>query len=145
MKETSSDIAIEVNKYSGEKNMDQLLINKAFMSKTSALKLQFNKNEKSMYLHVGKKGSDELWQWTKAKITDDEAGQILEVLEGKNKQVSFFHAFKEQKKQIWVNRDDKNIVWVRIQENRKQLDCGEQKVFGILLTHAISACSICEV
>ncbi|MFH2106508.1 MAG: hypothetical protein ABII22_04555 [Candidatus Micrarchaeota archaeon] len=124
--------------------MQQLLINKAFMSKQSALKLQFNQAKKSMYLHVGKKNGEE-WDWQKAKLGDDEAGQILKVLEGRQKQISFYHSFKEQKKRIWVNRDDNNLVWVRIEDLRKQLNEGEQKVFEILLERAIIACSIAEV
>lgn len=119
--------------------MNQLVLNKAFMSKTSCLKLQFNEQTKSIYLHAGKKNNDDSWDWVKTKIADDEAAQILNVLKGRTDKISFFHTFKDQNKRTWVNKDDNGLLWVRIEDFRKQLTTGEQTVFEILLEKAIVA------
>jgi len=121
--------------------MDQLLLNKAFMSKTGCLKLQCNEKTKSIYLHAGKKQTDNSWAWTKTKIGDDEAGHILNVLSGFVDKISFFHKFQNQTKRTWINKDDKGLLWVRIEETKKSLSPGEQQVFKILLERAIIACN----
>ncbi len=119
--------------------MNQLVLNKAFMSKTGCLKLQYNEQTKSIYLHAGKKNGDDSWSWMKTKISDDEAAEILNVLKGKTDKISFFHKFNNVSKRTWVNKDDKGLLWVRIEDFRKQLTTGEQTVFEILLERAIVA------
>ena len=53
-----------------------LIINKAFMSKNNALKIQYNKNVNQIYVHAGKKDNDK-WIWIKSKFNDAEIGEIL--------------------------------------------------------------------
>jgi len=118
--------------------MEQLVLNKAFMSKTGCLKLQYNEKTKSIYLHAGKKKEDDSWDWVKTKIGDAEAGDILNVIKGKFEKISFFHKFKDQQKRTWINMKD-DLLWVRIEDYKKSLNPGEQRVFEILLEKAIVA------
>ncbi|MCK5605613.1 hypothetical protein KAR91_27210 [Candidatus Pacearchaeota archaeon] len=121
-----------------EQKQNRLVLDKAFFSKQSCLKLQYSKSTESIYLHVGKKNGEKDWSWVKTKIRDCEAADILNVLNGRSKSVSFFHKFKDVQKRTWISRDDdKGLVWVRVEDHSKQLNDGEQKVFAILLEKAI--------
>lgn len=119
--------------------MNQLLLNKSFISKNGCLKVQLNNETKSFYLHIGKKKQDGDWEWIKTKLGDAEVGEILHVLKGTMDKTSFFHTFNERTKRTWVNKDDNGFFWVRVEDFRKQLSVGEQKVLEILLEKAIVA------
>ena len=121
--------------------MEQLLINKAFMSKAGSLKIQVNTKTKSIYLHAGKKQADDTWSWEKTKIDDSECGAILNVLKGRIDKISFFHKFNDNQKRTWINKDNNGLFWIRIEDYKKSLNPGEQTVFEILLEQAIVACN----
>ena len=69
----------------------KLFLNKCFMAKSSALKLQFNDKNKC-HLHLGKLNREE-WYWKKIKISQNEIGDIIRLLLGKESELAFFHQF----------------------------------------------------
>lgn len=74
---------------------NSLIINKAFMSKNNALKIQYNKSVNQIYLHAGRKETDK-WSWIKSKFSDSEIGEILRVLNGEIDKCSFYLRISRQ-------------------------------------------------
>jgi hypothetical protein len=114
-----------------------MILNKAFLSKTGCLKIQYNEQNKSIYLHIGKKTQDQEWKWIKTKLGSEEAGDIINVILNRQQSISFYHSFNGKQTRIWINKDEKGLLWIRIEDYRKQLSTGEQMVFKILLDKAI--------
>lgn len=112
-----------------------LVINKAFMSKNNALKLQYNKNTNQIFIHIGK-NIGEKWEWKKSKYSDTEIGDILRVIDGKEEKCSFFHKFKDNTTRTWVNKKD-GFLFFKIEDNSKALSAGEQEVMKVLLEKVI--------
>ena len=69
---------------------NSLIINKSFLSKNNALKVQYNKDTNQIYLHARKKDNDQ-WIWIKTNFSDTEIGDILRVLNGQAEKCSFYH------------------------------------------------------
>lgn len=115
--------------------MQQSVFEKVFFGKDNAFKLNLNK-EGDVYFQLGTKQGDEDWSWKKAKMSDVEIGEIINVLEGDSSKASFYHEFEGEKTQIWVNRKDK-YVFVKIGDTSKSLNAGQQTVFRELLKYAV--------
>jgi len=115
--------------------MVKRLISKAFFGKNNCLKATLN-DAKDFYFEFGKTEDSKTWSWKKVKMNDDELGQILSVLEGKKNSVSFFHDFKGEKTQIWINKKD-DFLFVKVKELSKSLSIGEQFVLRELIRHSI--------
>lgn len=110
------------------------IINKAFFGKNNCLKAGLN--EKSdFYFEFGTQNG-EAWSWKKVKMNDGELGEILNVLEGRKTSVSFFHDFKGDKTQIWINKKD-DAFFIKVKELSKSLNSGEQTVLREILRHSI--------
>jgi hypothetical protein len=117
-----------------------LIINKAFMSKNNALKIQYNKNTNQIYIHAGKKDNYK-WVWIKSKFSDSEIGEILRVLDGQTDKCSFFHQFNGNTTRTWINKKD-GFIFVKIEDISKALNSGEQEVMKVLLEKVILLANI---
>jgi hypothetical protein len=116
--------------------MQKTVFEKVFFGKDNAFKLNLN-DEGNVYFELGSKednGDD--WAWKSAKMSDEEIGEIINVLENNSPKASFYHEFEGDKTQIWVNRKDK-YVFVKIGERSKSLNEGQQTVLRELLTYAV--------
>lgn len=109
------------------------ILGKDFFGKDNCLKVYLNE-KLDFYLEFGKK-ENSAWSWKKVKMNDLELGDIILVLEGQKKNVAFFHNFKGDKTQIWVNKD--KFLFIKVKELSKSLNDGEQVVLRELLKHAI--------
>ena len=116
------------------------IISRAFFTKKSCLKVTFN-NQLDCYFEFGTIKNDNSWSWKKVKMNDMELGDILRVLEGKADSVSFFHDFKGEKTQIWINRSG-NAFFIKVRELSKSLSTGEQRVLQELLQFMIVRSSL---
>lgn len=116
------------------------VISRAFFGKNNCLKVTFN-NQKDCYFEFGTTKDDKNWSWKKVKMSDAELGDILRVLEGKSPSISFFHDFKGDKTQIWVNKKD-NLFFIKVKELSKSLSTGEQRVLEELLRFMIMRSSL---
>lgn len=114
--------------------MENLILNKCFMAKTTAFKVQLTK-DKECYFHTGQKSADK-WSWVKAKMNTAELGMILKVLKGEKNSTSFYHKFNEKETKIWVNRKE-DYVFIRIEKISKSLTEGEQEELKVLLEYII--------
>jgi len=114
---------------------NQLVVNKAFLSKSTALKIQYNQTVNQIYLHAGKKQTDK-WVWIRSKFSDAELGDILRVLHGQADSCSFFHRYNGHTTRTWVNKKD-GYVFVKIEDISKALNTGEQEVLKVLLQQII--------
>ena len=101
-----------------------------FFGQKSALKAQYNKESKSIYIGVGKKSDDNKWSWNNAKIKDTEAAEIIRILQGQTESVSFYHTFNDSKRQIWVTRKEEQL-FVKIDSNSKGINLGEQDTIAL--------------
>ena len=115
------------------------IISKAFFGKNNCLKVTFN-NQRDCYFEFGT-ALKEKWSWKKVKLNDGELGDILRVLEGKSQSVSFFHDFKGDKTQIWINKKD-DLFFIKVRELSKSLSTGEQRVLEELLKFMIMRSSL---
>ena len=115
------------------------IISKAFFGKNNCLKVTFN-NQRDCYFEFGT-SKQEKWSWKKVKLNDGELGDILRVLEGKSLSVSFFHDFKGDKTQIWINKKD-DLFFIKVRELSKSLSTGEQRVLEELLKFMIMRSSL---
>ena len=116
--------------------MQKTVFEKVFFGKDNAFKLNLN-DEGNVYFELGSKednGDD--WAWKSAKMSDEEIGEIINVLENNSPKASFYHEFEGDKTQIWVNRKDK-YVFVKIGERSKSLNEGQQTVLRELLKYAV--------
>lgn len=116
-------------------NMVKQILAKPFFGKNNCLKAYLN-DKLDFYFEFGKTTDTKSWTWKKVKMNDDELGQILSVLEGVKDSVSFFHDFKGEKTQIWINRKD-DFLFIKVKELSKSLSIGEQFVLRELLKHSI--------
>ena len=110
-------------------------VRKTFFGKDNCLVLQVNTEEKKTFLQIGKRGPAG-WTWNKAKINNEEIGDILRVLESKTEGASFYHRYQGKETKIWISRKADN-VYFRIENQSKALSPGQQTVMAILLRHAI--------
>jgi hypothetical protein len=116
--------------------MQKSVFEKVFFGKDNAFKLNLN-DEGDVYFQLGTKEDDsDDWTWKKAKMSDVEIGEIINVLENEQPKASFYHEFQGEKTQIWVNRKDK-YVFVKIGDTSKSLDAGQQTVLRELLKYAV--------
>lgn len=115
--------------------MVKQILSKAFFGKNNCLKSYLN-DDLDFYFEFGKTDDGKVWSWKKVKMNDDELGQILSVLENKEQSVSFFHDFKGEKTQIWINKKDK-FLFIKVKELSKSLTIGEQFVLRELLKYCI--------
>jgi hypothetical protein len=106
---------------------------KDFFGKDNCLKAYLN-NNLEFYFEFGKK-NNEAWTWKKVKMSDIELGEIIMVLEDKKKNVSFFHDFKGDKTQIWVNKE--KYCFIKVRELSKSLSDGEQIILRELIKYSI--------
>jgi len=118
---------------------DSLIINKAFLSKNNALKIQYNKDVNQIYIHAGKKDNDK-WIWIKSKFSDSEIGEILRVLNGQTDKCSFFHKYNDNTTRTWVNKKN-GFIFFKIEDISKALNSGEQEVMRVLLEKVILLCN----
>ena len=121
---------------------NNLIINKAFMSKNNALKIQYNKDVNQIFIHAGKK-DNEKWVWIKTKFSDSEIGDILRVLNGQTDKCSFFHQFNGNTTRTWINKKD-GFVFFKIEDISKALNSGEQEVLKVLLNKIILLSNVNE-
>jgi len=117
--------------------MTKLHLQKAFFGKDNCLKVSLNKNMEC-YFEFGtpKANKEEGWNWKPVKFNDAELGEIILVLEGKKTSTSFFHDFKGDKTQIWINKTEK-FFSIKVKELTKGLNDGEQVVLREILKHAV--------
>lgn len=110
------------------------IFNRAFFGKSNCLKFILN-SKQEVYIHLGLNKGD-VWNWKKVKFNDDELGGILNFFEQKLESISFFHDFKGDKTQIFINRKN-DFVFFRIGEFTKSLSLNEQVVLRELIRHSI--------
>lgn len=110
-----------------------LMLDRAFFGKDNCLTLQMR--GKQCYLKWGRKAGS-AWEWKNAKMSDSELGDILRVLDGEEREASFFHSFNGDSTKIWVSRQDKAVVF-KADDYTKGLQPGEQKVLSVLLRNCI--------
>ena len=108
-------------------------MNRAFFGKTTCLKIQYNNG--TIYFHMGKKDG-ESWSWDKVKMGEEECGEIVRVINGKQDKAAFFHQFGDNSNKIWVSKKD-DAVFVKINEVSKGLTGGEQEVLRVILERLI--------
>ena len=110
----------------------------AFFGKSSCLVLH-DDTQNGTFLKVGKKVDNDSWSWQKAKMSLSELGEIISVLKDKMGQTSFIHSFNDrQQTRIWINRDDKKMIFFKINDCSKPINLGEQEVLLILLEQIIA-------
>ena len=109
------------------------VLGRDFFGKDNCLKAYLNENLE-FFFEFGKKVGDK-WSWKKVKMNDLELGEIVLVLEGKKNSVAFFHDFRGDKTQIWVNRD--KFFFIKVKELSKSLNDGEQLILRELLKHCV--------
>lgn len=115
-------------------------IRKPFFGKDTCLVFQANGPAGKVFLDVGKKEED-AWKWNKAKIDDEEMGEILLVLQGEAEEASFYHEFEGNTTKIWVNRKQ-DKVYFRIEGQSKALTPAQQAILKVLLREAIVTANI---
>jgi hypothetical protein len=115
-------------------------VRKAFFGKDSCLALHVNVKAQKVFLDIGKKHGG-AWAWDKAKLDDEEMGEILLVLEQQAEGASFFHTYGDKKTKIWVSRKDDH-VYFRIDDRSKGLNPPQQRAMIELLRYAIEATSV---
>lgn len=112
------------------------LIERSFFGKTTCFKVQLN-SVLEIYFHMGlldqKKKS---WTWIKAKMSENEIGQIINLLENKEGECSFFHQFKGKKTQIWCMKS-KDYFSIKIDSISKKLSIGEYIVLREFVTESL--------
>ena len=116
-------------------------IDKCFFGQKTALKIQYNQENKSIYLGIGKKEEDDSWTWKTAKMKDTEIAEILRLLQEKAESVNFHHTFDGNQTKIWINRS-KETVFFKIEDQAKGLNPAEQEVLKIVLEEAILQTSL---
>lgn len=112
------------------------ILGKDFFGKDNCLRAYLNEKGE-FYFEFGKKDDKQkdVWAWKKVKMSDIELGEIILVLEDKKKTISFFHDFKGDKTQIWINKD--KFFFIKVKELSKSLSDGEQTVLRELLRYSV--------
>lgn len=116
--------------------MNNKCLDKAFFGKDNCLKLQYNKEKKECYFHLGKTKDDKSWEWVKIKFNELELGDIVNLINGKKNSLAFYHSFGESKQQIWLNTN-KDYFTIKTKEISKSLVSGEQTVVRVMLENII--------
>ena len=119
-----------------EKNFDNIRINKEilehiFFGKITALKIQYCIDDENFYFQLGLK-KNEKWNWKRVKMSLNEIGEIIFSTIQKEYKTSFFHNFKNNKTQIWINKSEKNLT-IKIDQVSKTLSIGEIQILKIFL------------
>jgi hypothetical protein len=124
---------------------NKLLINKAFMSKSSAFKILLNQ-DKEVFFQIGKIVNDS-WDWKKAKINQTELGEIISFIQNKTqKECSFMHKFKKDGKEtishIGITRNDNpkfpNTIYINNGSRyQRTMSNGELQILRVLLERII--------
>jgi len=130
-------------KAESERNKGQCIaIDKCFFGQKTALKIQYNQENNSIYIGIGKKNENNQWQWNNAKIKDTEAADIIRVINGKIDNTSFYHTFNNTNTQIWITKKETQI-FIKIDNLAKSLNPSEQEVLRILIEEIIlqAACN----
>lgn len=117
-----------------ENNENRSVLRHAFFGQSGCVTLDHGQN--GTFLKVGKKNGNG-WGWQAAKLSMPELGDIISVLKGETEKVSFFHSFNGRQTKIWINKDDKSQLWVKIEDHAKPLNQGEQEVLAVLLASII--------
>ena len=91
--------------------------------------------QKECYFHFGTEKNNS-YEWKKVKMCDNELGEIVLVLQNKKTSTAFFHKFKGNDTQIWINKKDK-YFFIKVKELSKSFSEGEQVVLKILLENII--------
>ncbi|MCK4427980.1 MAG: hypothetical protein KAW16_05815 [candidate division Zixibacteria bacterium] len=116
-------------------------IDKCFFGQKTALKIQYNQENKSIYLGIGKKEEDDSWTWKTAKMKDTEIAEILRLLQQKTESINFYHTFNDNQTKIWINRKDQTTFF-KIENQAKGLSPAEQEVLRIVLEETILQTSL---
>jgi len=116
-------------------------IDKCFFGQKTALKIQYNQENRSIYLGIGKKQEDDSWTWKTAKMKDTEIAEILRLLQQKAENVNFHHTFNGNQTKIWINRKDQTVFF-KIEDLAKGLSLAEQEVLRIVLEETILQTSL---
>jgi len=116
-------------------------IDKCFFGQKTALKIQYNQENKSIYLGIGRKEEDDSWTWKTAKMKDTEIAEILRLLQQKAESINFHHTFNGNQTKIWINRNQ-DTVFFKIEDQGKGLSLAEQEVLRIVLEEAILQTSL---
>ena len=111
-------------------------IDKCFFGQKAALKVQYNQENNSIYIGIGKKSENDQWTWNNAKIKDTEAAEIIRVITGKTDSTSFYHTYNDNKTQIWITRKEEQ-VFIKIDNLAKSICPSEQEVMKIILKEII--------
>lgn len=117
-----------------DKGVNLYILNKAFFGKINCLKVLMN-SEKDVYFHLGLLKNEE-WVWKKVKMSDNELGEIVNLLNKEIGSCSFFHSFNDKKAQIWCKKSDK-FFNIKINEVSKNLTVGEFEVLRICLEQCV--------
>ena len=120
------------------RDVNLYILNKAFFGKINCLKVLMNA-DKEVYFHLGllkKNVGVEEWGWKKVKMSDNELGEIVNLLNKEVGSCSFFHSFNEKKAQIWCKKSDK-FFNIKINEVSKNLAVGEFEVLRLCLEQCI--------
>jgi len=128
--ETQKNTTVNENKQNSKK------LDKCFFGQKNALKIQYNPENKAIYLGIGKKDENNTWTWKTAKLKDTEAAEIILVIQNKTDNANFYHTYKDETTKIFINRKD-NTAFFKIENNTKALNPGEQEVLRIILVEII--------
>ena len=109
------------------------IISKDFFGRDNCLRAYLNE-KLEFYFEFGRKEKEQ-WLWKKVKMNDVELGEIILVLEDKKKSVAFFHDFRGDKTQIWINKD--KFFFIKVKELSKSLSDGEQIILREIVKYAI--------
>ena len=118
-------------------NGDQQIISKSFFGKSSCLVVQQTQAQ-DIYFRVGKK-EIKGWHWSVAKLKAVEVAEIIALLHLRTEVCRFYHTYKNNEQHIFVNRKAEK-VFVRIGEQAKPLDLGEQELLRIILETFLANC-----
>jgi len=113
-----------------------IVIDKCFFGQKTALKIQYNQENNSIFIGIGKKNENDQWTWNNAKIKDTEAADIVRVITGKIDNTSFYHTFNNTHTQIWITKKETQI-FIKIDNLTKNLNPSEQEVLKIILKETI--------
>jgi len=116
-------------------NNNNFILNRAFFGKINCLKVLMN-SQKEVYFHLGLLDNNDMWQWKKVKMSDNELGEIINVLNRTDGSCSFYHSYNDKKAQIWCKKSEKSFN-IKINAVSKNLAIGEFEVLRICLEQCI--------
>ena len=118
------------NNEKSENKTTDFLFEKVFFGKNTCFKIQLSKN-RECYFHIGL-NKNNVWEWQKVKINENEIGEIIYTIKKENSKTSFYHKFNNFKNQIWINKSEKSLT-IKINEISKSFIIGEIEILRILL------------